>query len=116
MELIRGLGRATQQSQYSIKDVHFGYNTVSYAVPPDKALHKKFSPRLVLELESWRMHGAKVDQHSAKLVIDFDEIEKLVKAVTGGLLESFQTLVENKMFETSAKAKSKEKSRAATVG
>jgi hypothetical protein len=57
------------------------------------------------------MHGAKVDQHSAKLVIEFDEIEKLVKAVTEEVLESFQTLVENKMFKTSAKAKSKEKAK-----
>ena len=109
MRFIRGLDEKAQakHSEYSIKNIRVMYETVTHSVPPDKTWHKRYRPRLIIELESSRLHGARFYRHNAMLVINADEIEQMQELLSERLLDSFHILVENKLFDAVGKAKDK---------
>ena len=109
MRFIRGLDEKAQTkfSEYSIKTIRFEADKIYYSVPPDKTEREKYRPRLIMELESRRIHGARVYPHVAQLVISLRELEEMHEALTNGLLDSFHALVENDLFDKNRKKKIK---------
>ena len=91
MQFIRGLDNKAQTklSEYSIKDIRFMYEAVNYSVPPDKTLHKRYRPSLILELEAGRLHGARYHRHNARLVISSYEIEQISGITFGTAARQF---------------------------
>jgi hypothetical protein len=101
MRFVRGLDKDAQRklSEYEIKDIRVLLDAVEYSIPPDKAWHKRYRPRLVIDLHGRRLHGSRFIHHSARLAINSDELEQLVGAMRDKLLEASHTLGERDLFD-----------------
>jgi hypothetical protein len=89
MRFIRGLKGETKASRYSIKGARLSYM---------RSHDASVAPSLVIELNGWRQHGVRTAKHTARLIIEFDEFEKMTRELAGGLRRCVQVLDEHDLF------------------
>jgi hypothetical protein len=95
MEFVRGLQGERKETVYSIKGIRFACDVQYYSIPPDETRRERYRPRLIIDLEG-RPDSGGFEYHSARLVMNSDELRKLSDALGQHLLDSFHASEERK--------------------
>ncbi len=93
MDFIRGLEGERKETVYSIESIRCWHSVQCYTIPPDKTLHERYRPKVIIDLRG-RPESGGFEHHAARLVISYDELRQLKDAIEGHMLDTFNTLME----------------------